>query len=473
MQIFNTNHREWANLIFGNANLGDPRRTGRLVEVASDLAANTGSSIPVACNDTAAIEGAYRFIRNDKISPEAIAQSGYIQTDIIVEQSPLVLAIQDTSGLSYRHSVCDELGHASSAKSDKKNPKGRTLFAHSTLMIDASSEQVLGLANQQYWYREDKNEGTKAELQNRPIAEKESYKWQQNIEALAVRMGSLANVLDVCDREADIYEYLDYQFDHGNRFLVRAKENRVLTDPKGKMRDVVEDIEAQGYYTVNVKQKGGRKAREAKVALSFTKITIKKPRRGEGAPELTVNMVVCQEVGNDDDAEKLCWILYTNEPVNSMGDARQIVRYYELRWRIEEFHKTWKSDGTQVEKLRMTKRENIKRVIVIQAFIAVRLMQLQEVVQDRDWAKEIPCTPFLSPLVWKLLWKKTEKKKALPTIAPSLYWAYYAIAKLGGWYDSKRTGRVGMKALWNGWHKLTELIEAYELMKELESDITE
>jgi hypothetical protein len=77
-------------------------------------------------------------------------------------------------------------------------------------MIDASSEQVLGLANQQYWYREDKSEGTKTELQNRPIAEKESDKWQQNIEALSARMGSLDNVLDVCDTEADIYEYFDY-----------------------------------------------------------------------------------------------------------------------------------------------------------------------------------------------------------------------------------------------------------------------
>jgi hypothetical protein len=159
--MFNTNHSEWAYLTFGNANLGDPRRTNRLVKMASDLAANTGRSIPVACDDTAAIEAAYRFVRNDKISPQAISQSGYIQTDRIVRQSSLVLAIQDTSGLSYRHSVCDGLGNASSAKSAKKNPKGRTLFAHSTLMIDASSEQVLGLANQQYWYREDKNEGTK------------------------------------------------------------------------------------------------------------------------------------------------------------------------------------------------------------------------------------------------------------------------------------------------------------------------
>ncbi|HDY91046.1 MAG TPA: hypothetical protein ENH67_18025, partial [Pseudoalteromonas sp.] len=36
---------EWAQLIFGNANLGDPRRTRRLAVLASDMAENADSSI--------------------------------------------------------------------------------------------------------------------------------------------------------------------------------------------------------------------------------------------------------------------------------------------------------------------------------------------------------------------------------------------------------------------------------------------
>lgn len=56
-------------------------------------------------------------------------------------------------------------------------------------------------------------------------------------------------------------------------------------------------------------------------------------------------MIVCQEVGADAVQEKLCWILYTTEAVNAVEEARIIVRYYELRWRIEEFHKVWKSDA--------------------------------------------------------------------------------------------------------------------------------
>ena len=86
---------EWAQLIFGNANLGDPRRTRRLALLASDMAENADSSIVKASDTPAKIEAAYRFIRNEKISPQAIADSGFSQTSEAVKQLPLVLAIQD------------------------------------------------------------------------------------------------------------------------------------------------------------------------------------------------------------------------------------------------------------------------------------------------------------------------------------------------------------------------------------------
>ena len=465
--MHHTTSEEWAQLVFGQSDLGDSRRTDRLVKLTSDMASHVGSSIVIASDNPASIEGAYRFINNPCINPEEIALSGYKFTDSIVKQKRLVLAIQDTTGLSYRHSICNELGSVSSAKKTSKNPVGRSVFVHSTMMMDADTEQVIGLANQHYWVREEKSDNTREQLQNRPSEDKESFKWQKNIEELSARMGSLDNVLDICDREADIYEYLSYQVSHGHRFLVRAKENRRLNQPVIKLKELVNTIEPQGYYTLDITQKGGRKKRKAKIAISYQSITIKKPKRGEGEPELTVNVIVCQEVNTNNSKEKLCWILYTTEEVTTIAQARQLVRYYELRWRIEEFHKVWKTDGTQVEKLRIQSYSNLKRVAVIQAFIAIRLMQLQDMAKNKEVAKETSCETVLSELSWKFLWKKTEIKIAIPEDPPSLYWAYYAIAKLGGWYDSKRTGRVGIKAMWTGWFKLIELVEAVEIFKQL------
>ena len=255
--MYHTTSEEWAKLVFGQSDLGDSRRTDRLVKLTSDMASHVGSSIVKASDNPASVEGAYRFINNPCIDPEKIAQSGYKFTDSIVKQRPLVLAIQDTTSLSYRHSICDQLGSVSSANKESKRPVGRSFFVHSTMMIDANTEQVIGLANQHYWFREEKSEGTKEQLQNRPIEDKESFKWQKNIEELSVRMGSLNNVLDICDREADIYEYLNYQVSQGHRFLVRAKENRSLNKPANKLKTLINNIEPQGHYTVQIMQKGG------------------------------------------------------------------------------------------------------------------------------------------------------------------------------------------------------------------------
>ena len=186
-------------------------------------------------------------------------------------------------------------------------------------------------------------------------------------------MGPLDNVLDICDREADIYEYLSYQVSHGHRFLVRAKENRSLNQLTYKLKELINTIEPDGHYTLNIMQKGGRKKRKAKIAISYKSIIIKKPKRG-GEAEINVNVIVCQEVNTNDSKEKLCWVLYTTEDIKTIDDAKQLVRYYELRWRIEEFHKVWKTDKTQAKKLRVQSYNNLKRVAVIQDFIAIRLM---------------------------------------------------------------------------------------------------
>jgi hypothetical protein len=63
------------------------------------------------------------------------------------------------------------------------------------------------------------------------------------------------------------------------------------------------------------------------------------------------------------------------------------------------------------------------------------------------------------------MWSKIENK-ALPKKPPTLYWAYYALAKLGRWHDSKRIVVVGWEALWDGWFALTKLLEGAKFMQQ-------
>ena len=48
-------------------------------------------------------EGAYRFIRNPNVSAEAIRKAGAMQTVKLAREFPELLAIEDTTSLSYRH----------------------------------------------------------------------------------------------------------------------------------------------------------------------------------------------------------------------------------------------------------------------------------------------------------------------------------------------------------------------------------
>lgn len=492
--MFDSDSQSWAKRTFGTVNLDDERRDRRLLKVAADLADNPGKSLVKASKDPAGIEAAYRFIENDYISPKAIAQAGFNATAEEAQKYKTVLAIEDTTGLSYKHSVARELGDNPS--SDKSSATTRSLFQHSVLAIDAESETVIGLAHQQNHIREEKVPGTNSERNKRPREEKESYRWEESSQKMDDTFKNTDNVLHICDREADSYEYIDQHLAQGRRFIIRASTNRRLSGPVSYLHTLSE-CPTVAEHDVRVAQKGNglveknarliekskqgkkltqkdkksakkvnRPARVARVGISYHQVSMKKTSRVKGVTfdEIEVNVVICRELDNPDEDNRLCWYLYTNEPIKSAEDARKIVRYYELRWRIEDYHKVWKSQGTQVEQLRLQTRANTERMCTILAFVAVRLLQLKEMAENQKEAKKKSCELMFTPTEWQMLWFKMEEKQ-LPETPPSLHWGYYALARLGGWYDSKRTGRVSTKTMWEGWVALIHMLDGHRTME--------
>lgn len=129
-----------------------------------------------------------------------------------------------------------------------------------------------------------------------------------------------------------------------------------------------------------------------------------------------------------------------------------------LQWGIEDYHKAWKS-GVGVERQRFQSVENLERMLTITAFLAVRLLQLRELLDAAETTSE----KILTEDEWKVLWLSTEPNKQLPKKAPPASWAFYAVAKLGGFSDTKRTGRVGWDTIWHGWFRLQERLQGYQL----------
>jgi len=171
---------------------------------------------------------------------------------------------------------------------------------------------------------------------------------------MTARYGNAMNsIISVCDRESDIFDYIAYKDKHQQRFVVRAKHERIVTGDGDKLTPYINQQSSAVSYQVKIQQKGGRKARIANVAVRFALVKISPPKTHAKRDDIYLTLISCNEISPPDGASPLCWKLYTNEPINCPTDTLQIVRYYELRWRVEEFHKAWESAGTQVESFRL------------------------------------------------------------------------------------------------------------------------
>jgi hypothetical protein len=452
---------QWSRQMFGECELGDARRTDRLVSVAALMSKQMGKSLSKSCEgDSAALLGGYRLLRNDEVNPQAIREGAFAKVAQQAQEHVVLLAVEDSTSVSYKHAAAADLGITGS----RKDAKRKGFLVHSVLLLDGVGESTVGLIEQDDWCRESEGYGKKHARKQRAYEDKESYKWERASECTAERLGAaMARTISVCDRESDVYEYLEYKLGHAQRFVIRAKvDRRLLGGKQNLFETLARDAAELSSYTVEVVQRGGRKARQAKVSLRSLRMELKAP---EGSPvsraPLTVNAILAEEMDAPANVEPLRWVLLTTESVTSAQDARRVVRYYELRWRIEDYHKAWKS-GVGVERQRFQSAANLERMLVITAFLAVRLLQLREVLDTPNADTQASCDTILSEDEWKVLWVSTQHSTP-PDTAPSIRWVCLAVAKLGGFTDTKRTGRPGWDTMWHGWFRLQERIEGYQM----------
>lgn len=464
------NAENWAKHTFGTADLGDKRRTERLVDIAGRLAQYSGQSAAIACKgEDALVEGTYRFIRNEQIQASAIREAGFEQTVKSAQGIAEIFALEDTTSLSYKHQVAATLG-----KLGKVTDKARGWWVHSVLLLNGQTQQSIGLVEQQWWCRADDVSETQG---------KESRKWQTALETCRERLGDLMpQVIAVCDREADIFDCLDDKQGHGERFVVRAKHLRMVEESAQDLLSHLKNQPVNGCYQITIEQKGmidksgnrfNRPARQASLEVRSATVTFTRK-----STSFAINVVLAEEVGLVEGETPLRWLLLTSEPVETLEQALRVIHIYAARWRVEDFHKAWKT-GAGAERQRMTDKDNLERMVSILAFVAVRLMQLREsftlplflkaqgLLDEAEHVANLPCDTVLSTEEWQLLSPPDKEKGNTDKDAPSLQWAYHAIARLGGFTDTKRTGIASWATIWKGWERLQERLIGFNTAKKM------
>ncbi|HEX2570448.1 MAG TPA: transposase, partial [Polyangia bacterium] len=155
------------------------------------------------------------------------------------------------------------------------------------------------------------------------------------------------------------------------------------------------------------------------------------------------------------DEERIEWMLLTRYPVHQLEDAQTVLEGYAARWRIEEFHKAWKSGVCRVEETQLRERSHIERWASIQASVAMRVVRLTYLARTRPQA---PATLELTrPEILATLLIRNPSGFGLdeiPTIGQVVRW----LADLGGYTGDSSGGPAGMIVITRGLLRIESLV---------------
>jgi hypothetical protein len=273
------------------------------------------------------------------------------------------------------------------------------------------------------------------------------------------KMPEDVKVINVCDREGDIYELFERAATSDKLFLTRVLHNRTTTDDK-KIIDQIKADSPQGNVMVVIPRDSRRniKQREAVLDITFRLFNIKKPEALAGNKEqqesITATMIYVKERKSNDNIEPIEWILLTNDQVNSLEDAYEKVGYYMQRWKIEQFHFVLKS-GCTIEKIQERSFEKTNSLILMYSIIATFIMNLNYISKVNP---DLPCTILLDEDEWKILYCAANKTKVPPTKPYSIKDVVKFLGQLGGPKRAPSDGPPGLKIIWLGLEVLHTLL---------------
>jgi hypothetical protein len=444
--------KEWAQVTFGECELGDQRRTNRLVKVAEQVAARPDGSTPAQTESWGDCKAAYRLFDQDDVTFEAIIAPHCRQTRAACQAGDVKLLINDTTEVDFG------VSRKVTGLGPTGNGFGRGFFLHSALMVDAADGRVDGLAGQKLFYRKPKSKRRATKNARRRAGDRESVVWGELVDQVGPAPAGVKWV-HVDDRGADDIEvFCRIQAQPGCSCVIRAARlNRWILTPEGsrvQLGALLQALPNRETQTLKVPAKGDQPARTATVELRFTEVRMPLPQvltpwlRQHRPPEpLTLWVVELRETHPPDGVTPLRWVLYTMEPVTNVTEAKIAIGWYERRPTVEEYHKALKT-GCHVQKRYYETAERLERVTGLLSVVAVRLLQLKTA------ARETPDRPAVevAPAQWVSLVQVARKKPVNPALTIREF--LRAVAGLGGHLGRKCDGEPGWITLWRGFEKL-------------------
>jgi hypothetical protein len=470
---------QWAQNEFGDAPLGDARLSKRLVDVAEKKAEVPGRAYSgVAKGDWPAVKAYYRMI--DQPDESAVDMPNILaphrrRTVRRMQGQKTVLCVQDGSDLNYNNlDQCEGLGEIGT---NQTGAKSRGLHLHSTLALTPGGIP-LGVLRAQCPAAQGKSPEEDRPESEIPIEEKKTFLWiehHRDLVELSAKMPD-TRLIDVCDREADFFELFDEQRRNPRvDLLVRAKHDRkIITEEEEepfKLFAAVGQSPVQSRIRVQVprqsarpkksKQKARpkRPGRTADLAVRYKRIRLRPPDRHKDKEPIDIWIVNGLEENPPHNTEAVEWFLLTTLNITCAEDAEQCLRWYCLRWRIEDWHRVLKS-GCRIEDLAHKTAQRLGRAIAINLVIAWRIMLMTLLGRETP---ELSAEVLFSDIELRTLRAYAKKNGLEP---PALLGeTVRLVAKIGGYLGRNNDPPPGHQLIWQGYAEFQFMCLGFTLLE--------
>jgi len=428
----------WAEQEMGGADLGDARRSRRLVRLVERLAEQPSLSIPAACTAASEIKAAYRLLSHDAVGWYDILEPHLKNSLQRMNAEPVVLCLQDTTELDFNGQDIQGLGPLSYEAQ-------RGMYLHATYAV-SPTRVPLGVLDAWMWARQPKNsDGTRSGVL-------ESTRWIEGYERLVETAAELPSTRLVCvgDRESDMMALLvrARQLGHAVDYLLRCQHNRVLPQG-GKLWESVMASPVLGSIAFELPAGRGRKARSVQQEVRAQRLELDDRQGGKVA----LTCLIASEVDAPQGAKPVVWRLLSNREVSTLEEAAQLIDWYRTRWEIELLFLTLK-EGCRVEALQLSSVQRIERALAIYLVVAWRVGLLMRLGRScPQWDAE----RLLTRQEWQAAWIVARQK--VPDKTPTLRQALHMIARLGGFMGRKGDGEPGVKSLWIGLQRVAACVQ--------------
>lgn len=466
---------QWAGHEFGGAPLGDKRLSRRLVNVAHAKAQTPSQAFSgVAKGDWAATKAYYRMIdqpEDSAVNLANILQPHRERTARRMRGQKTVLCLQDGSELNYTNlEKCSGLGDL---KANQTGAKMKGLNLHSTFAI-APNGLPLGVLKAQCIAPETRSPDDQRKPSKIPIEEKKTFVWiehHRDLVDLAATMPQ-TQLVNVCDREADFFELFDEQRRSPRvELLIRAQHDRTISEDPFKLFAAIRQTSVQSRVSVSVpkqsarpkkskqKAKLARPGRQAELALRHLTIQLPAPSYYRDKEPVEIQLIHAVEENPPQGTKAVEWFLLTTIKIDSAKDIEKCLRWYTLRWRIEDWHRVLKS-GCKIDDLAHETAERLRRAIGINLVIAWRIMLMTLLGRETP---ELPAEILFSDIEVRTLHAYAKKRLKSPLLLGE---AVQLVARIGGHLGRKKDPPPGHQVMWRGYAALQLLCDGFLLLED-------